>query len=188
MGNQRPSPPTRQLRKSYRSSDWQANTANMASPTTSQPPIPYFYRLFFTTIDPFIALSGAYMNIATPADALEAYVPPSISNYNPATFILFRIMGGDLLGVCFLCVVLLRYTNDIGVWKILEGAILTIDLVMLQGLWEMLGRQGRRYVGEGGLRGMDWLTLGITVGVAAVRSAFLLGIGFGKVDKAGRRA
>jgi hypothetical protein len=147
----------------------------MASPQT---PIPAFYRHFFTTIDPLVALSGVYGNFFTPQTVSEAYIPASIAAYNPANFILYRINGGDLLCVAFLMVVLLRYTKDVVIWKILEGAVLIIDLVILQGLWEMHGQQGRRFVGKGGMRWEDWACVGITLTVAVIRSAFLAGVGF----------
>jgi hypothetical protein len=155
-------------------------SSRTSSSRKTHPQIPSFYRHFFTTIDPLIALFGSYTNLLTPSAGHDLYIPPSVHPYAPQTSILFRILGADLLCFCFLSCVLLRYSRDVGVWRIYEGGILIVDLVILHGLWEMLGQQGRRFVGEGGIRGMDWACAGIVAGVAVVRAAFLLGIGMGE--------
>lgn len=86
--------------------------------------------------------------------------------------------GGALVGCAILNGILLRYTQDIGVWKIAQASILAIDLSLLAGTYEVFGNQGRLspmtwQVG-------DWVGMIITIGVTVARISFLAELGFKK--------
>ena len=138
--------------------------------------IPYFYSLWFTTIDPLVAVHGAYMNIFTPATTLDAYIPAEVAPYNPNHYILFQIEAAHFLCLAFLSTILLRYTQDIQVWKIMQAAILIVDLGMLYSLGNSLDQQGRLAVAK--WRAEDWGCLLIVGFVTLLRSAFLLEVRF----------
>ncbi|KAK5332396.1 hypothetical protein LTR98_011480 [Exophiala xenobiotica] len=57
--------------------------SSSASPSPSPSSIPSFYRIFFSTFDPLIALTGVLVNIFAPSVILKLYdpnatLPPSI--------------------------------------------------------------------------------------------------------------
>lgn len=80
--------------------------------------------------------------------------------------------------------VLLRISDDLKVWKVVQGATLVVDVALLGTLWVVLGQQGRREVA--GLEGGDWFNGGYTVWVAVIRMAFLSGVGVGGGSKVKR--
>ncbi len=141
---------------------------------SSTPAIPAFYRIFFTYIDPLVASWGAYMDFFTPDTVLNSFVPNSARN--PAHDMLFQQLGGGLLNIAFLSAVLLRYTNDVKIWKIVQLGILIVDVVGLYSLWDGLGRQGR--LDPRGWRGEDWGCVGITGFVTVLRMMFMAEVGF----------
>jgi len=153
-----------------------------------QPPIPAFYRHFFTIADPLVAVWGAYMTLAYPDTVLDSFVPRTLSRRDPAQFVLFQQLAAWPLGTAFLSIFLLRYTRDVGVWKIFQASVLVVDVVLGYAIWDALGRQGRRSFGA--LRPEDWGCIGITAVFGLMRSAFVLGIGLGrgKGRGKGRRA
>lgn len=145
--------------------------------TAQQRPIPAFYRHFFTIADPAMAVWGAYMTVAYPDTVLDSFVPRALSRRDPAQFMLFQQLAGWPLGTAFLSIFLLRYTRDVGVWKIFQASVLIVDVVLGYALWDALGRQERLSLGA--LRAEDWGCIGITAVFGLMRSAFLLGVGMG---------
>jgi hypothetical protein len=139
--------------------------------------IPAFYRFYFRWSDPAICLWGAYMDFFTPAFDFHAFVPESISPYNPYFDTILQQLGGSLLMLAVIDIVLLRYTNDINIWKILQLAVLVYDSTLLVSIYYSLGQQGRLSLSA--LRWEDWGGIVITAQAAVVRSLFLLGVGLG---------
>ncbi|KAI5365262.1 hypothetical protein Slin15195_G047980 [Septoria linicola] len=90
----------------------------MAHPQTT---IPTFYRLFFTVLDPMIALHASYMMFFTPAVVTDAFVPAAISPYDPSQTFFQQQLGGALLMCAVLDIFLLRQTNEIWIWKVMQG-------------------------------------------------------------------
>lgn len=116
------------------------------------------------------------MNLFTPDKVLDAYIPSTLSRRDPAHFMLFQQLAANLLMVAFLSVVLLRYTADVKVWKILQASILLVDLALLYSQWDAIGKQGR--LSLDGMRAEDWGCAAITGTVVLVRLLFLAEIGF----------
>lgn len=148
----------------------------MSVTSAEQHRIPVAYRAFFTWVDPLIALSGVYMNLFTPDTVLNAYIPSTLSQRDPAHFMLFQQLAANLLMAAFLSIVLLRYTADVKIWKILQASILLVDLTLLYSLWDAIGSQGR--LSLDGMRGEDWGCAIITGTVVAMRVLFLAEFGF----------
>ena len=71
---------------------------------------------------------------------------------------------------------LLRYTDDVNVWRIVQVACLVVDLAYYWSVWRVLGAQGRLSVTT--WRSEDWGSVGITAVAGIVRTAFLMGVGF----------
>jgi hypothetical protein len=149
----------------------------MARPPTTA--VPAFYRLYFLWCDPIICVWAIYMNFFTPGFVINAFVPSSIAPHNPQFDFLLQQLAGSLLLIGFLATSLLRYTQDIAIWKIFETGILLYDLVMLYSVYDALSRQGR--LGLGAMRATeDWGGLAITGLAVIVRSAFLLNVGIAR--------
>lgn len=74
--------------------------------------------------------------------------------------------------------VLLRYTDDVNVWAIVQVACFVVDLAYYWSVWRVLGSQGR--LSPLLWRAEDWGSVGITAVAGAVRLAFLMGVGFDK--------
>lgn len=144
--------------------------------------MPAFYRIWFTWVDPIIAGHAVYMDFFTPDTVLNAFIPDSPRN--PAHDMLFHQMGGGMLHIAFVSAVLLRYTSDVKVWRIVQGGILLVDLVGLGSLWHTLGRQGRRH--PAGWRFEDWACVVILGFVTLLRLSFLAGLGFPRRRAAAR--
>ncbi len=148
--------------------------------SSAAPPraIPAAYRVFCTLIDPAIALGGAYMHFAIPETVLDAYIPAAVSSYEPQHHMLYQQLGGYLLGAAFLSIVLLRYTADVGVWRIHQAGALIIDLVILYAQGDTLAKQGRLSLAA--IRPEEWGTIAILGTLVVIRTLFVAGIGFGR--------
>ena len=152
----------------------------MSSYKQNPPPIPSFYRIFFTSIDPLIALSGAYLSLFDPETILASSFPRShhLSVPSPSHAVLLDQAAGAFLMMAFLMIFMLRTTNDMSIWKLFEFAILITDGTLFFSLGKALATQGR--LGIGMLRWEEWGTVGITGFVTVMRIAFLMELGFQK--------
>lgn len=138
-------------------------------------PIPTFYRIAFLIIDPLIALSGAYMDIFTPATTVNAFVPSSLSPYQPLQSFLLHQIAGGLLTCAILDIFLLRKTNELWIWRTQQWAQLAYDVVILVSQVHSWDLQGR--LSWGALRMEDWGSFGIVAVVGFVRVFFIAGVG-----------
>lgn len=149
----------------------------MSHPTTY--PIPAFYRVFFTSIDPLIALSGFYVDFFDPETLITSLFPAShpAARVTPSHTMILHQLGGSLLMMAFLSAFMLRRTHDVAVWKIFEFGILITDYTLFHSHWVGLGAQNRLAVEN--IRWEEWGTFAITGFVTVVRILFLAGVGFG---------
>lgn len=148
--------------------------------------IPAFYRTFFRWIDPCIAFWGTYNYIVTPDEVVNTYIPRTIAPRDPNFDMLLYQLGGYITATGIMSVALLRYTSDVGVWKIFQGAVLVQDLALLYGAYDALAKQGTLH--PSGWRVEDWGFIGITVVVSVIRAAFVAGVGFKSSKAKGGKA
>lgn len=137
-------------------------------------PIPRFYRIFFTWVDPLIALSGCYFDFFDRDTAILAFIPDSVRN--PDHDAIFYQKGGLMLSILFLQLVLLRYTSDVGVWKIFQTAIVLSDFAMIAGQVNALLGQGRLLPLEL-WRDEEIASMAIVLVVTVMRCLFVAGVG-----------
>lgn len=144
---------------------------------------PAFYRIWFHLIDPLVSLSGIYFNVFHPSTILHSYSPTYHSPPTSETILCLDTVAAFLSGYIFLQVYLLRAkANDRTVWRAVQGSMLIVDIGLLAAFTRALGNQGR--LGSiGGWRVQELGNYTITVGVAVVRWAFLMGVGMGKGTK-----
>ncbi|KAL2829120.1 hypothetical protein BJY01DRAFT_228010 [Aspergillus pseudoustus] len=140
--------------------------------------IPSFYRFFFTWFEPLTSLYGAYLVLAEPDNYLNSFIAPAAwsATRDIAHNTLLRQMGASFVYVSLSQAVLLRYTSDPNVWKILNGSLLGWDAILLYGLWAGLSSQGRLSLGA--LRAEDWTAIVPTVIITLLRAAVVAGVGF----------
>lgn len=117
---------------------------------------------------------GASLDFFAPDTVLTSFVPNAVRN--PRHDMLFQQLGGSLLNIAFIDAVLLRYTADLVVWKIVQRAVLLVDVTGLYSLWAALSQQGR--LNPAVWRGEDWGCVGITGLVTVVRILFIVEVGF----------
>ena len=154
--------------------------------STKPTPIPAFYRIYFSTIDPLVLASAVFMDFVTPSFTVGAFIPTSVAPYNPYYDVLLQQLGGALLFMAILDVVLLRYTKDINIWKIVQVGVLSYDLILLGSIYYGLKQQHRLSLHA--LRFEDWGDIIITGQAAIVRSLFLLGVGLHQDTQGKKRA
>ncbi|KAK7188665.1 hypothetical protein DPSP01_013309 [Paraphaeosphaeria sporulosa] len=149
--------------------------------------IPACYRIFFTSIDPLIALSGAYMDYFDPETILASAFPRSGSYAKPTPPVTFLLMqaGGSFIMMAFLMVFMLRYTSDVKIWKMFQFGVLVTDFTLFFSLFGALEGTGRLNVGA--VRWEEWGTIIITGFLTLLRLAFLGGFGFGKTGRNGEK-
>ena len=107
---------------------------------------------------------------------IEMGIDPARAPRNPDhDFLIYQ--SALLYGfIALLSTVLLRYTRDLGVWRILQGAILVVDISIVLALFATLEHQGRLW--DTGLwRQTDWTNLVGTFVVIVIRVLFLASVG-----------
>ncbi|CAK1365662.1 unnamed protein product [Cercospora beticola] len=138
-------------------------------------PIPKPYTLFFTLLDPLIALSGISMMFFTPSLVTSAFIPSSLSPYNPLQTFFQHQLGGALLMCVILQLFLLRKTNEIWIWKTFQAGQLVYDFALLYSIFNALDQQARLH--PVAYRAEDWGNI-VIVGICAiVRGLFCFEIG-----------
>ena len=116
--------------------------------------IPALYRFYFKWSDPTVLFFSVYMYFVTPDEVINAFIPISMAPRNPHHDFLTQQVGGALLMLAILTSTLLRYTEDVKIWKILEAAILVYDFALLYVSYYALSQQRRLSIGA--LRVEDW--------------------------------
>ncbi|KAJ6438464.1 hypothetical protein O9K51_09056 [Purpureocillium lavendulum] len=148
--------------------------------------VPLAYVLFFKYMDPLTALYGAWLHLATPAEAARALAPGAA--HDPAQAFVYRQAGGLALAVAALAALVPRVSTDLRVWRALQASLLLADAAALSGAYEALRRGGRLWPLDVGGRWTDddVAVVGSYAVITLVRALFVLGVGFareGKTDK-----
>jgi hypothetical protein len=147
-----------------------------ASALPSPSSIPSFYRIFFGTIDPLIALTGILTNIFTPSAILKSYNSNAMLPPSTETTVLLRSSAGYLLSTMFLQTVLLRLRpKDLTVWRCLQIAILIQDVAILASLTLALATERRLNLAL--VRPEEWSNFVVLTAVGLIRAAFILDVG-----------
>jgi hypothetical protein len=138
-----------------------------------------FYRVWFTTIDPVLSLSGVLGNLFAPAAILRSYSPSFVSPPATETTVLLYTAAGFLAGHMLLSIGLLRAKpNDVTVWRAFQANSSIVDFFMIAGLAQAASVQGRLSLRT--WRAEDWINVCVLFGVATIRLAFLAGVGMSK--------
>ncbi|KAH7174246.1 uncharacterized protein B0J16DRAFT_348337 [Fusarium flagelliforme] len=131
------------------------------------------YTLWFLWVDPALTIMGMWVNFLDHNLALQAFFttrPPAA----PFAPFLYQIGG---MGTSYLIIqlTLLRYTHDVNIWKMVQGAILPADFTMLTAIY--VGLKMENNLALGGWRWEDWFSVIVTGICTVLRIAFVLGVG-----------
>ncbi|TBU44579.1 hypothetical protein BD309DRAFT_958115 [Dichomitus squalens] len=142
----------------------------------SDTPIPVFYRIVFTIIDPFFCALGVATHLFTKNDVLAALSPAAVVPPGSETVLLLDYLVGFFAMLGVLQVSLLRTRPaDMYVWKALQFATLVLDVVQVAATARALLVQGRTEP-SAWLGGERQNFAGNAV-FGLIRAAFVLGIG-----------
>jgi hypothetical protein len=145
----------------------------MPSATGPHGQYPLAYRIFFTWLDPVICVWGAYMDFFDPTLVLSSHIPSPKVDMGHA--MILRQRGGGMLNFGFISAFLLRHTNDLQAWRIVQIADLVVDIAYFWAVHGALKAQDR--LSPSTWRVEDWGSLAITGTAAVFRLAFLAGVG-----------
>lgn len=158
------------------------STAN--SPSTTPSPIPLFYRIMFTYIDPMFCCMGAAMHLFDQQKTLIGYSPfattvsTSMTKTTTAVPLLLENLAGFFLTLGVLEALLLRVkSNDVAVWRCVQASAFILDVAMVWTHSKALSVEGRWDVLQ--WRGDDWRNIAGNVAAGLPRLCCALGIGMG---------
>lgn len=110
-----------------------------------------------------------------PETFCDSYVPKAIEKLNPFYKVFFYQIAGMFFIVFWLQGVLLRYTNDLIIWKLVHAALLGYDFFMLYSTYFALTSQRR--TDPKTWRWTDWFAILSTAIIGALRASIVAGIG-----------
>jgi hypothetical protein len=160
------------------SSTTPAASRKPAPPSTFTLPLPY--TLFFLTIEPLSTLTGAfyawYRQHYYLALTHAASTPPAAAIPLSTSIVLSQLANLYLL-LSLNEALVLRTTSDLRVWRTFLFGLLVADFGHVWTVREAIGWSG--YVRVWEWNAIDWGNLGFVYVAAAMRVAFLMGVGMG---------
>ena len=139
--------------------------------------VPFAYRALFLYFEPVGAFLGALLLLFRPASFLNAMAPAA--KYATDNQIIYDQLAATYLLFAFNEAIIFRITNDLRVWRGILIGILVCDAIHLFGSWAALG--GAVFWDPRTWRLEDWVNLVSLWGQAAVRLAFVAGVGLNPV-------
>ncbi|KAL4793037.1 hypothetical protein BDV19DRAFT_367252 [Aspergillus venezuelensis] len=85
--------------------------------------IPLFYRIILLWFEPIASGFGCYMNLFDKDAYLDSFIPPSLATREASHNMLFNQLGAGFFVVATTQGILLRYTNDVNVWRLLNVCV-----------------------------------------------------------------
>lgn len=136
------------------------------------------YRLFFLTIEPIFALGGALLSYFGPLRYLQlthpASAPSAVANIPLSTQIVLAQLANLYLLFAINEALVLRSTSELKVWRTVLVGLLIADFGHLYSV-SLLGLDVYWKVNQWNI--MDFGNVGFVYGGAAMRIAFLAGVG-----------
>lgn len=140
--------------------------------------LPRLYTFFFLTLEPLSTLSGALLAHLSPSTYLSLTDPSSPAPAIPlATSIALHQLANLYLLLALSESLVLRATADLRVWRAFLFCLLVADIGHLWTVRHAVGWAG--YVRFWDWNAMDWGNIGFVYVAAALRVAFLAGVGMG---------
>jgi hypothetical protein len=156
------------------------------APAMTEPHIPAVYTIFLLTIEPLLALSGAYLSLFDPHRFITTFThdpSPSTPLNSPTTRVIYQQVAALLVLFSWTEAVVLRAAGkNLSVWRAVVAGILLCDCLHLWASWEALGPQV--FWDPTAWRWEDGVNLSLLWGPVVLRLCFLAGWGI----REGRRA
>jgi hypothetical protein len=146
--------------------------------------IPQPYRLFFLWIEPIATAVGAYYAALDQQSYMHLTLPSVTTAVSPRESTVLYQLANLYFVFALNEALVLRATNDVKVWKVFLFGLLLADLGHLASVQGLMGWEVYYRFWE--WNSMYWGNLGFVYVGAAMRSCFLLGVGFegaGKVKR-----
>lgn len=140
-----------------------------------------FYKIWFKWLDPLVLAPTVYTTIFKPEVMLDSFIPARLSSYNPDQGFLLHQIAALFSFVAIVEGGVLRATNDLKVWRVVNAGVLVVDLAMLASLYVSLKQQDRLSFEH--MRGADWGNFAFTSLVTCIRLSFLSGLGVSDEEK-----
>ncbi|KEY75190.1 hypothetical protein S7711_01631 [Stachybotrys chartarum IBT 7711] len=147
----------------------------------AQPTVHPFYHAWFKWVDIVVLVPTVYTLLTQPEAMLDAFIPASMSTYNPDQGFLFHHHAALYAFVGIILAGVLRVSNEINVWRVVQAAVLVVDVGLLASTYASLKQQDRLDMES--MRAADWAGIIFAAFVAAIRVFFLLGVGVQKGAK-----
>jgi hypothetical protein len=145
----------------------------MATKTT----VPLYYDIYFRWIDPITSIATTLL-VFFNRDLILAQAGPVAerSQQDPVLDPLMWQLAGLYLLIAILQGGLLRYTDDLGVWKFTNFGIMVVDVLIVCSLVELKARTPEG-LSVSGMRPEDWVNWVLTILAVVNWLAFILDIG-----------
>ncbi|KAF2644374.1 hypothetical protein P280DRAFT_467008 [Massarina eburnea CBS 473.64] len=154
-----------------------STATSTATYTATLPSISLVYRVWLLYLEPVFALNGAALCVFAPALFLNTFSPHL--TYAPSNQIIYDQLAATYALFAFNQAIVLRVAQDIRVWKAILGGILMCDTVHLWAGWKVMVQEGNTW--PMGWRAEDWVAVLLLVLPGAMRVAFLMDVGIGKM-------
>ncbi|KAH9904318.1 hypothetical protein F4778DRAFT_732124 [Xylariomycetidae sp. FL2044] len=162
-----------------------STTTKQTMAQSTQTHIPLFYHVLFTWIDPLSCLYAIYLCWTVPETMLGVFAAGTSVTYTPELFNLFVLIASSFMLTGLFSGILLRYTQDVAIWKITQLAVWLVDVEIMVGQYVAL-RNASNLTADPGLD-----LSGFFAALGAIfflgRTLFLLGVGV-KTSKLQKRA
>lgn len=147
----------------------------MAS-TKATETIPYLYRFLLTNVESIFAFGGVIMCMTNPGFYLSGLTRETITAIQPTTDFIYTQLAGGWLFISFAELVILRFVDDIKVWKLMCAGILLSDALYTHSVAQAVGGWSE-WLKFWEWTGQDWGVTVTTWPFVLVRLAIVLGIG-----------
>ena len=142
------------------------------------PFIPFAYRILLLWFEPFAASNGAFLCLFYPDSFLRTF---TTLPYAPDSQVIYDQLAATYVLFAWNEAIVLRFSQDLRVWKAIILGILMCDVVHLYASWHALGTEV--FLNPLLWRAEVWINHMLLYGPGAMRIAFLMEIGLGKNDK-----
>jgi hypothetical protein len=147
--------------------------------------IPLFYRIVLLWYEPISSALGCYGTLLAKDTYLNSFIPSALTVRNPMQDMIFNQLGAAYFYVATSQGILLRYTSDVNVWKIVNGCLLGWDIILLYSLWDGGRTQGRLHPAS--WRSEDLSAIIPTVFMTVVRAAIVAGVGLRRAKPSAKK-
>lgn len=147
----------------------------MPQTVSAKASVPYIYRLILLTIEPFFALMGSALVFVDPSTYLGSITRHSVA-FAPNTTFLYTALGGSWSYFAFVEAVVLRFFDDLALWRVLCAGMLLSDFAFCHSTAQAIGGWGD-YVKIENWTGEDWVAFATTAPMVLTRILLVLGFG-----------